>query len=173
FVVVSVLNKKSSTPVAKRTINPVYAQDTTFEFPIYLSLGDRLGIVELLVWDKQTLTKEYLGEVAIPLEDWFGKDEDGKEKERMFGFDQPGNVLFSLDLVSTRTNVQTTGSIQVKLGFAPATDADSLNSMGFEDVYADLLRRKRPSLISAPPVRPFPHSRFFTFIAHHSPFFSF
>ncbi|KDR76857.1 hypothetical protein GALMADRAFT_37282, partial [Galerina marginata CBS 339.88] len=152
FVVVSLLNKKFTTPVSKRTANPVYlVQDTTFDFALYLSLADRLGVVELVVWDKQTLTKEYLGEVSIPLEDWFGKDEDGEEKERTYAFDQPGNVAFTLNLISTRTNGQPTGSIQVKLGFAPAPDTDPQNTMPFEDVYAELLRRTRPSLISAPP----------------------
>ena len=93
FVVVSVLNKKSTTPVSKRTAQPVYApEDATFDFPIYLSLADYLGVVELVVWDKQTLTKEYLGEVSIPLEEWFCyKDKDGKDKEKIYGFDQPGN----------------------------------------------------------------------------------
>jgi phosphatidylserine decarboxylase len=88
-----VLNKKYTTPVSKRTTHPVYApEDATFDFPIYLSLADHLGVLELVVWDKQTLTKEYLGEVSIPLEDWFcDKDKDGKDKEKMYGSDQPGN----------------------------------------------------------------------------------
>jgi len=72
--------------VAKKTINPVYsAKDATFDFPIYLSLADKLGVVELVVWDKDMLKKEYLGEVALPLEDWFAN--------REFGFDQPGNSV--------------------------------------------------------------------------------
>ena len=42
--------------------------------------------------DKQTLAKEYVGEVSILLEDWFcDKDKDGKDKEKMYGFDQHGN----------------------------------------------------------------------------------
>ncbi|KDR71964.1 hypothetical protein GALMADRAFT_74425 [Galerina marginata CBS 339.88] len=50
FVVVSLLNKKSTTPVAKRTANPVYpVQDTTSDFPLYLSLVDRLGVVKFVV----------------------------------------------------------------------------------------------------------------------------
>ncbi|KDR66647.1 hypothetical protein GALMADRAFT_216867 [Galerina marginata CBS 339.88] len=109
------------------------------------------GVTSAIRLSRQALTKEYLGEVAIPLEEWFGKDEDGKEDERTYGFDQHENVAFSLDLVSTRTNIQATGSIQVKLGFAPAPDADPQNSMPLEDVYAELLRRTRPLLISAPP----------------------
>ncbi|EDR01686.1 uncharacterized protein LACBIDRAFT_310706 [Laccaria bicolor S238N-H82] len=50
FVVVSVLLMRHQTPVAKRTLNPVYnPKDATFEFPLYLSLADKLVGVELVV----------------------------------------------------------------------------------------------------------------------------
>jgi phosphatidylserine decarboxylase len=92
FVVVSVLNTRQQTPVAKRTLNPTYTtKDSTFDFPIYLSLADKLGVVELVVWDKDMLSKEYLGEIALPLDDWFVDKQTGKE--RSFGFDQPGNEV--------------------------------------------------------------------------------
>ena len=72
FVVVSLLGNKHQTPVAKRTVNPTYSpKDATFDFPIHLSLADKLGVVELVVWDKDMLKKDYLGEAWIPLEDWF------------------------------------------------------------------------------------------------------
>jgi len=49
----------------------------------YTSLAEQLGVMELVVWDKQTLTKEYVDEVSIPLENWFcDKDKDGKDKEK-------------------------------------------------------------------------------------------
>jgi hypothetical protein len=97
FVVVSLLNSRQQTPVAKRTLNPAYAaKDATFDFPIYLSLADKLGVVELVVWDKDMLSKEYLGEVALPLDDWFVDKQTGIQ--RSFGFDQPGNnVTLYLD----------------------------------------------------------------------------
>jgi hypothetical protein len=90
LVVVSVLNTRQQTPVAKRTLNPTY-KDATFDFPIYLSLADKIGVVELVVWDKDMLSKEYLGEVALPLEDWFVDKQTGTQ--RSFGFDQPGNKV--------------------------------------------------------------------------------
>jgi hypothetical protein len=37
------------------------------------------------------LTKDYLGEVALPLDDWFVDKQTGKE--RSFGFGQPGNEV--------------------------------------------------------------------------------
>lgn len=86
FVVVSVLNSRQQTPVSKRTINPIYnPKDATFDFPLYLSTADKLGALELIVWDKDVLTKDYLGEAALPLEDWF--------VERPFAFDDPTNIV--------------------------------------------------------------------------------
>jgi phosphatidylserine decarboxylase len=45
-------------------------------------------VVELVVWDKDMLTKEYLGEVALPLDDWF-RGEEGSA----LGFDDPANQV--------------------------------------------------------------------------------
>ena len=78
LVVVSLLNNRHHTSVLKHTPNPVYPpKDATFDFPIYLSLADRIGSVELVVWDKDALKfkKEYVGEVALTLDAWF-KDSD-------------------------------------------------------------------------------------------------
>lgn len=94
FVVVSVLSKKQQTPVAKRTLNPTYsAKDATFDFPIYLSLAEKLGAIELIIWDKDVLKKDYLGEVAIPLDDWFRDD-------NAHSFDDPSNMVLLFDILS-------------------------------------------------------------------------
>ncbi|TFY74327.1 hypothetical protein EWM64_g9683, partial [Hericium alpestre] len=142
FVVVSVLSKRYHTPVVKRNVNPVYtAKDATFDFPIYLSLAEKLGVVELVVWDKDTFRKDYLGEVAVPLEDWF--------KGSAFAFDDPSNEPFSVPLVSTRTNTSASGSIRLKLGFMNPPDVNNLAEFG--ETYHELVKRSRPSLVSAPP----------------------
>ncbi|KAF5359407.1 hypothetical protein D9756_003659 [Leucocoprinus leucothites] len=143
FVVVSVLNARQQTPVVKRTLNPSYnAKDATFDFPLYLSTADKLGALELIVWDKDMLSKDYLGEAALPLEDWF--------VERSLSFEDPGNVPFSIPLVSTRTNTVATGTITLKLGFiTPPNNPQSPHS--FADVFKELNKRSRPSLVSAPP----------------------
>ena len=84
---VSLLSTRFQTPVSKKNTNPTYdAKDATFDFPIHLSLADKLGVVELVVWDKDMLTKDYLGEVAIPLEDWFNDN-------NAFGFDGANNKV--------------------------------------------------------------------------------
>jgi phosphatidylserine decarboxylase len=94
FVVVSVLNDKHHTPVLKRTCNPVYApKDATFDFRIYPSLADRLGALELVVWDKDILGQDYLGEAALPLDEWFFGPGAESEKERAYPFDDVGNTV--------------------------------------------------------------------------------
>ncbi|KAK0446101.1 phosphatidylserine decarboxylase-domain-containing protein [Armillaria borealis] len=144
FIVVSVLNSRFQTPVAKKTLQPIYApKDATFDFPIYLSLADRLGVLEMVAWDKDMLMKkDYMGEVALPLEDWFANS-------RPYGFDEPGNTAFSLNLVSTRDGMKAAGSVQVKLGFVSPPKTQIL--LEFEEIFSELIRRSRPSLVSAPP----------------------
>ena len=84
---VSILGTRNQTPVVKRSTSPVWsAKDATFDIPIYLSLGDKLGALELVVWDKDMLKKDYLGEAWIPIEDWF---RDGNS----FSFDDPENKV--------------------------------------------------------------------------------
>jgi phosphatidylserine decarboxylase len=86
FVTVSVLSTRFQTPVCKRTLSPVYAaKDATFDFPIYMSLADKLGVLEFVVWDKEMLKKEYMGEHALPLDEWF--------KGIAFSFDDPDNQV--------------------------------------------------------------------------------
>lgn len=67
---------------------------------------------------------------------------------------------FSLNVVSTRTSTQATGTIQVKLGFVQPPNAPT--SRSFSDIYADFLKLSRPSLVSAPPVR-HPHDHAFNY----------
>ncbi|RXW20222.1 hypothetical protein EST38_g5632 [Candolleomyces aberdarensis] len=146
FVVTSVLNIRKQTTVAKKTLNPTYApKDATFDFPLYLSLADKLGVMEFVVWDKDMLSKEYLGEVALPLDDWF-LEKDGTP--RPYAWDDPNNKPLSLNLLSSKSNTVATGSIQLKLGFTPPPNTESL--MEWEAVYRELVKRSRPSIVSAP-----------------------
>ena len=39
---------------------PYNPKDAKFDFPIYLSLADKLGVVELVTWDKDIISKDYL-----------------------------------------------------------------------------------------------------------------
>lgn len=72
YVVVSLLHKREKTPYIKATLDPVYPpKDATFEFPVFLSLAETMGALELIVWDKDMFGSDYLGEIALPIQDWF------------------------------------------------------------------------------------------------------
>lgn len=64
----------------KKTLNPSFPEkDATFDFTIYLSLVDKLSAIELIAWDKDPFRKDYLGEVALSVEDWFLDAPGGRE----------------------------------------------------------------------------------------------
>ncbi|KAG6899888.1 hypothetical protein C0993_005687 [Termitomyces sp. T159_Od127] len=143
FVVVALLGNRHQTPVAKRTVSPIYApREATWDFPIYLSAAPGLGALEIVVWDKDTLGKDYLGEAAIPLGDWFTEG-------RGVGWDELSNKAFTVNLESTRVGAVVTGAVTIKLGFVrPAQPPVELE---VDQIYAELLKRSRLSLVSAPP----------------------
>jgi phosphatidylserine decarboxylase len=94
------MNTKHQTPVSKKNLNPDYAaKDATFDFPIYMSSAEKLGALELVVWDKDMLTKDYLGEVSLTLEDWFPNGST-------LPFTDPGNNV-SVQEYNIRINVPT------------------------------------------------------------------
>ena len=55
-----------------------------------------------------------------------------------------------LNLVSTRPNTPSTGSVHIKLGFVPTSDTHNL--LEFDEIFSELIKFSRPSLVSAPPV---------------------
>ncbi|KAJ7634872.1 phosphatidylserine decarboxylase-domain-containing protein [Roridomyces roridus] len=147
FVVTSLLRTRHQTPVAKKTLNPVFLpKDATWDFPIYLSVADKLGVLELVVWDKDVLRKEYIGEIGIPVEEWFG----GRDK----AWGASGNIAFSMPIVSSRPGSPAQGTVQLRLGFvAPPlkTSAPNQATVDFDAVYLNLVKTGRKSLVSAPP----------------------
>ncbi|KAI0086106.1 hypothetical protein BDY19DRAFT_868067, partial [Irpex rosettiformis] len=132
LVVVNVLRFR--TPALKKTVNPVWSpKDAMFNFQLHHSLVDKLGVVEFVTWGKDLISKDYLGKVSIPLDDWFKND-------RSFVFCDPNN----------ETSIHATGTIQAIPGFVHIPNTDS--SRGFSDIHFDFLKLSRPSLVSAPPV---------------------
>ncbi|KAK6980779.1 phosphatidylserine decarboxylase proenzyme 2 [Favolaschia claudopus] len=152
FVVASLLSTRHQTPVAKKTLNPIYAaKDSTWDFPIYPSLMDKLGVVELVVWDKDVLRKDYLGEAGVAVEDWFV---EGRAK----GWEGEGNLPFHIPLVSSRPGTPAQGSLQLRLGFVappPPPNAPNQAQVDFDAVYRGLVKTSRGSgrrsLVAVPP----------------------
>ncbi|KAH8983987.1 C2 domain-containing protein [Lactarius hatsudake] len=120
YVVVSLMGKQSKTPVCKRNLNPVYeAKEATFDFPIYMSLVNKLSTLEFAVWDKDLIGKDFLGNYALPIDQWFNGT--------AFAFNVPDNQDFAVDLKSSPH-----GSMRIKIGFVPL---NSTSQPDFEKIY--------------------------------------
>ncbi|KAF7296465.1 Phosphatidylserine decarboxylase proenzyme 2 [Mycena chlorophos] len=146
FVVVTLQRTRHQTPVAKKTVNPVY-KEATWDFPIYLSIIDTLGALELVLWDKDVIRKEYLGEACLPVDDWFST--------RPKAWSDPANVPFTVPLVSTRLTTPAQGTIKLRVGFVapppPTAHAPNQAAVDFDALYRNLVKTGRASLVSAPP----------------------
>ncbi|KZT53676.1 hypothetical protein CALCODRAFT_41540 [Calocera cornea HHB12733] len=144
FVIVNYGKQRHWTPTIKKNLNPVYDPRTaTFDFPLYLSLADKLGPLEFIVWDKDMMMrKEYLGEVAVRVEDWF------PDETRNIRFDDDKNAPRTMALLSSRRRAQVSGTICFKLGLVPTGEKTNL-----EQVYTQLLQKatENPNILSAPP----------------------
>ncbi|KAI9435648.1 C2 domain-containing protein [Lactarius psammicola] len=121
FVIVSILGKQCHTPVCKRNLNPVYEpKDATFDFPIYASLVHKLGALKFVVWDKDVIKNDYLGEYTLPVHQWF--------QGTAFAFSD--NQPRSVDLVSSLPTSTVHGTMRIKVGFVHPPHSTSLPNFG-------------------------------------------
>ncbi|KAG9044209.1 hypothetical protein FS837_008623 [Tulasnella sp. UAMH 9824] len=150
FVVVNLNRERYSTPVIKKSVNPEYpAEKATFDFPIYRSNVGYLGALEFVVWDKDLLRKDYIGEAAIPFNEWFKHHEPSPA----FGFDDPRNTPFPVTIISSRKNTQAQGTIQLKIGFVPVDPAFPPNYTAMFSEFQQLAKMSGLTLHSSDPTR--------------------
>ncbi|WWD21646.1 phosphatidylserine decarboxylase [Kwoniella shandongensis] len=111
-------SSRQTTPVVKKTLNPTFpSESSTFDFPLYNSLSGVVGGrgLEGVLWDKDLMRKEYMGELAIPIEDWFpGGD------VKLWSEDLP---ILTHRLLSTRRKHQVSGTVSFQIGFIPSKNA--------------------------------------------------
>ncbi|KAH9013832.1 C2 domain-containing protein [Lactarius pseudohatsudake] len=118
FVTVSLLGKQFQTPVCKRDLNPKYEpKDATFDFLIYMSLAHELGTLKLVVWDKDLIRNDHLGEYSLPVDQWI--------KGTAFAFDHPNNEPI---LVRLKSSLR--GTMLIKVGFVHPPDSTSQADFG-------------------------------------------
>ncbi|KAH9173706.1 C2 domain-containing protein [Lactarius sanguifluus] len=125
FVVVSILGKQSSTPVCKRSLNPVYEQkDATFDFPIHISesLLNMLGTLDFAVWDQDTIRNDFLGRCSLPVHQWI--------RGTAFAFNDRNNQPLSVNLASSHSAMPVWGTMRIKVGFVHPHDSTSVPDFG-------------------------------------------
>ncbi|KAH8991199.1 C2 domain-containing protein [Lactarius akahatsu] len=129
FVIVSLLAERFQTPVRESNLNPVYDKDATFDFPIYMSLVHKLGTLDFVVWDKDRIRNDYMGEYSLPVDRWI--------EGTAFAFDDPDNEPFSVGLISSRSTKPVPGSMLIKVGFVRSPG--STRQVDFEKTYNALI----------------------------------
>ncbi|ODO08587.1 phosphatidylserine decarboxylase [Cryptococcus wingfieldii CBS 7118] len=105
---------RHTTPVIKKTLNPKFpAEGSTFDCPLYLSLAGVIGGrgLEGVLWDKDLIKKDYMGELSIPVDKWFA---DGIA--RLWDEQLP---LLTQRILSTRRRHKVSGNISFQIGFLP------------------------------------------------------
>ncbi|KAK1236397.1 hypothetical protein PQX77_000337 [Marasmius sp. AFHP31] len=109
------------TPVARKTLNPVYdPKDTTFNFPI---VGKTIEALKFVVWDKDWPRKDCLGEATVDFEDWFQSGDS--QKSRPFAWSvAETQESFSIPLTSTKSRTTSQAVIQLRLGFVKVEGRD-------------------------------------------------
>ncbi|KAJ9125079.1 hypothetical protein QFC22_000032 [Naganishia vaughanmartiniae] len=104
------------TPIIKRSLNPTFpAAQSTFDFPLYASLAAsglyRGRGLEIVVWDKDLVKKDYMGEVAVPLSQWFP---EGAREGALW--DSKANQGRPFELVSARRRHRVSGKVYLRCG---------------------------------------------------------
>ncbi|KAI9441154.1 C2 domain-containing protein [Lactarius psammicola] len=136
FVTVSFLGKQFKTPVSKRNLNPVYeANHATFDFLVYTSLVLKLGTLEFVVWDKNVIRNNYLGEYSLPIDrllegtTFYRDGPDNQvhgDQSREFSPFKPSSVR----LVSSRPTTTVRGTMTIKVGIVHPLNSTSLPNSG-------------------------------------------
>ncbi|KAF8329149.1 uncharacterized protein EI90DRAFT_3017385 [Cantharellus anzutake] len=132
--------RKVKTTVIKNQLNPRWpAKDATFEFPIYSSAIKRTGaFFNMVVWDKDMIGKDYLGELSLQPTQWF-KPKGDNGTTTVLSFSDPSNYPLNFPLANVRSRKPRPNdpkpdgppSIQVKLGLLlPSHASPSAASAG-------------------------------------------
>ncbi|BGP26769.1 phosphatidylserine decarboxylase [Rhodotorula toruloides] len=127
-----------TSPVAPKTLNPVWAaggetgslEGVGGEAKLELKLFDCLALgyerIEIVCYDKDRLGSEYMGELNLGLEDWWGSDaKKWKDEKPPVGFHDIGNEPIWHTLRSSRSRSNVTGQLLVQIGFLPASSTSS------------------------------------------------
>lgn len=116
--------------------------------------------VKLIIFDKDRVRNDYLGELEISLADWFAVD-PSPSHPLSYAFDSPDNQPRWLSLTSSRTRSRVTGEVLCKIGFlSPAsfppgfhstnlTSSPSTGSLSSSGVLQDSLTPPASSLSNA------------------------
>ncbi|KAK4046935.1 phosphatidylserine decarboxylase [Microbotryomycetes sp. JL201] len=136
FLVMRFGGTRVTSPTISKTLNPVWSATTAptsldssataaiLEANVYESIAFGRERVEIVAWDKDKLGKEYLGEVSVSFEDFFGPVADWQDHPPPIDFNDPYNEPGWFPLKSTKSRSTVSGELQVRLGFVAVQQED-------------------------------------------------
>ncbi|GAA6061065.1 hypothetical protein JCM10212_000108 [Sporobolomyces blumeae] len=142
YVVIRYGSHRTTSPTAYKTLNPVWGSngnskastsgdssngEAKLELPeVFESLGLARERIEIVCWDRDRLGSEYMGEVSLSLDEWWGKDASKWESDvPPVGFNDSRNEPVWHELRSARSRTNVSGEIQVRIGFIPVRQSSS------------------------------------------------
>ncbi|GAA6057046.1 hypothetical protein JCM3770_005225 [Rhodotorula araucariae] len=133
YVVIRYGSVRSTSPTVHKSLNPVWgagggsgdvsgaAGEAKLEFKLHDCIALGRERVEIVCWDKDRVGSEYLGEISVGLEDWWGHDKrEWKDGVPPVGFFDAENKPMWHTLRSSRSRSPVSGALLVQVGFVPA-----------------------------------------------------
>ncbi|KAM0791836.1 hypothetical protein ACM66B_004094 [Microbotryomycetes sp. NB124-2] len=122
FLVMRFGGTRVTSSTISKTLNPVWSSngsDTSakLEAHVYESIAFGRERVEIVAWDRDKIGKEYLGEVSIACQDYFGPVAEWQDHPPPIDFHNPHNEPGWFPLKSTKSRSTVSGELQVRLGF--------------------------------------------------------
>ncbi|TNY17094.1 phosphatidylserine decarboxylase-domain-containing protein [Rhodotorula diobovata] len=133
YVVIRYGPSRVTGPTVQKSLNPVWGSGgesgdlsgVAGEAKLELKLHDCLALgqerVEVVCWDKDRVGSEYLGELSLGLDEWWGSDRtQWKDGQPPVGLHDSENKPVWHTLRSSRSRSTVSGALLVQVGFVPA-----------------------------------------------------
>ncbi|GAA6036505.1 hypothetical protein JCM8097_003538 [Rhodosporidiobolus ruineniae] len=155
YVVIRYGAARVTSPTVPKSLNPVWgtvdpssssvegvAGEAKLELPVFDSLALGRERIEIVCWDRDRVGSEYLGELSLGLEDWWGSMKEWKEGKPPVGFYDDDNKPVWHTLRSSRSRSAVSGELLVQVGFVPLNvpERTPLSSEQRERIFAALQR---------------------------------
>ncbi|BGP57647.1 phosphatidylserine decarboxylase [Rhodotorula sphaerocarpa] len=157
YLVIRYGSSRITSPTATKTLNPVWViggesgavegagGEAKLEVKVFDSLAFGMERIEIVGWDRDRVSSEYLGEISIGLEDWWGSPDEWQDGVPPFGFFDDQNKPVWHTLRSSRSRSTVSGDLLVQVGFVPYPTSPDQRTLSPEQRtrIVDALRRVR------------------------------
>ncbi|KAK4048980.1 phosphatidylserine decarboxylase [Microbotryomycetes sp. JL221] len=121
FVVIRFGSTRVTSPTVQKTLNPVWSSSTgaqaILQCPVYDITSLSVERIEVVAWDKDKIGKEYLGEISLGVQDYFGSVEEWHEHPPPIDFNDEHNEPGWFPLRSTKSRSIVSGELEIRIGF--------------------------------------------------------